>query len=556
MYVYEAVASILHREGVECMFGLMGSDVLRLTVACTELGIDYYSARHENQAVAMADGYSRATGRIGVAAVTIGPGFTNALTAINTASRNGSRVVVITGGEYGESPKNISGQDVCRAIGISSYNPNSGNEIVGDVRAAFANARANVASVLNLPVGILESTLESSDELSVESSEIGIGPIAPKQDAISNVASLLESEFMVSRPVILAGRGAALSHAGPSLRRLGDRIGAILCTSLRAPGLFFGEQFNAGYAGTFSTSVATEYFMRADCLLVFGASLNKFTTFGKELFPRATIVQVDVNDEAFGRHMAVDPELRVLGDARLAADAIVDELDKRSHTGVGFRTPRVGEALEQFDRKKDFMDVSRSNALDPRALAIAVDEMLPQPRVAVVDGGWNSTFWIKYLTVEKGEDFIQTSYVGGAGSIGLGTGAAIGAAVGRPGDLVVACLGDGGHMMALGDVETAVRYKLPMVFVIGNDQALGAETHFLDLVGMPTHVAEMETPSFADVAVALGAEGWLVTTPADLEKVGARIQEPIDGPIVVDCRVDPSVRPEVAGLVWGERLSL
>ncbi|MEX0869065.1 MAG: thiamine pyrophosphate-dependent enzyme, partial [Nitriliruptoraceae bacterium] len=163
-------------------------------------------------------------------------------------------------------------------------------------------------------------------------------------------------------------------------------------------------------------------------------------------------------------------------------------------------------------------------------------------------------FWVTHLQVRQPQDFMQTSYVGGAGGIGLSLGAAIGAAIGRPDALVVNCVGDAAHLMALADLDTAARYHVPLVVLISNDQALGAEVHYLSLVGLSTEVAEIAPPDLVAVAQALGAEAMTIDSVADLDNLARRLAEPITGPIVVDCHVDRSVRADWVDMLWGNRV--
>lgn len=548
----QAVAEELERSGVEAIFGLLGEDIAPLAIACRGSGIAYFGARHENQAVAMADGYARATGEVAVAMVTDGPGLTNALTAINTASRHGSQVVVIVGKGIGGA-KAISHAAVLGAIGVTLRSPSGPREMVGELRQAVHDARNHAARVLTLPSAFLDEDL--LPDIGTALIPIERHPARPSPGTIDDVADLLQIPWMASRPVILAGRGAVLADAGAALRRLADRIGALLCTTLRAPYLFRGEAFDLGFAGTYATPIASELLSNADVLLAFGASLNKFTTYDGALFQKAKIVQVDAAVDAIGVHSDVDDELAVVADARLTAEAIDTELSVRGHTAQGYRTAAIASRISEFDPVTTFTDVSRSGTIDPRALALRLDRELPEDRIVVIDGGHNSAFWVPYLRAPDSASFLQTSYVGGAGSIGLSTGAGIGAAVGRRDRLVVVCVGDAGHLMALGDIETAVRYELPVLFLVSNDRALGAEAHYLTLRGLPDEIAKVRTPDFAKVAESLGAEGCTVSSHADLDRLVERLRQPLTGPLVVDCLVDPAVRAEGLELLWGGRVA-
>lgn len=549
--VYEAVAEALVADGVESVFGLMGDDIAPLVVAIQDGGIAYHAARHENQSVAMADGYSRVTRRVGVAMVTGGPGFSNALTAINTASRAGSGVLVIVGaGRSTEDDhddavvrhgsrvgwlKYLPQLAVCEAAGIAVLRPSTGRAAVQDARIAFARARRGETVVLILGRDVLFAEADAADVAQSAVAVESAGP-PPSAEAISSVADLLQETWAAGRPIVLAGRGAMVSDAGPALRRLGELTGAVLATTLRAPALFHGDPFNIGMSGTYSTSLGSELIIQADCVLAFGAALNKFTTHENTLFPRALVVQVDTDESAFGRF--VDVELGVRADARLAAEALVAELERRGHTATGYRTPETHARLAAFRPSDEVSDQSTPELIDAHTLMLELDRLLPADRVLAIDAGHHSRFSIRYLSVQRPENFIQAV---DAGSIGLGIGTGIGAAIGRPEATVVVGVGDAGLMMSLGELETAVRLRLPLIVVVSNDQALGSEVKVLAELGMPTEFAQIPTPSFAAVASALGAEGFTVTSLADLDAVAERLRQRPTGPLVLDCHVNPAV---------------
>lgn len=251
---------------------------------------------------------------------------------------------------------------------------------------------------------------------------------------------------------------------------------------------------------------------------------------------------------------AIAEEFRRAGVERvLVVEALVAELERRNHVSQGYRTAEVAARLEAFDPLADFSDESVEDAIDPRTLMAELDRILPRNRTVVVDPGHHCTFATRYVRAPGPERFVWPF---DAGSIGVGVGEGIGATLGSPdGAVGVVAVGDGALMMALGDVETAVRYRVPVVFVCSNDSALGAEVHFLDMVGQPTELATHTTPDLARVAEALGAEGLTIRTARDLTVVEERFQRPLNGPILLDCRVNPDVRGEGLEIVYGAYLA-
>jgi acetolactate synthase I/II/III large subunit len=558
MRVYQELAAEVHRQGVDLIFGLMGEDTARLVIELDRLGVQFVAMRHENQAVGAADAYSRVSGRLGVAVLTSGPGFTNALTLITTASRAGSRVLVVVGAklaqedepgyEYARRGKYFPYLATCAAENIPAFKLRDAITALDDTRRAFAVAASGKTVMLSVPVDVLESDVEPATGEEIPPVAMRLG--APDADRIELIADLLEETWAVSHPLIVAGRGAVVAGAGPALRRLGELTGAALATTLPARSLFAGDDFDLGVCGTFSTSLAIEIIVHADCILTFGASLNPLTTDGGSLFRRAHIVQVDADERAFGRYLPVEPDLTVLADTRLAAEGLVAAIEKRPGRLAGVRTDELRKRLKEFDPRDEFRDQSLPQKVDPRTLMIELDRILPGERTVVVDPGHHLSFSARYLRVSRPQEFV---FPVEAGSIGVGIGAAVGAAFARRGTVTVLGVGDAALMMSLGDIETAVRYRLPVVIVVSNDMALGAEVHFLNVIGEPTDLATHSTPSFEAVAKALGAEGHTVRTIDDVRALEQRFQT-IDGPIVVDCYINPEIRGDWVDLVHSKRM--
>jgi thiamine pyrophosphate-dependent acetolactate synthase large subunit-like protein len=172
---------------------------------------------------------------------------------------------------------------------------------------------------------------------------------------------------------------------------------------------------------------------------------------------------------------------------------------------------------------------------------VRLDRVLPRERLVVVDPGHQCSFTAGYLHVQHPDCFAFPSE---AGSIGVALGEAIGAAFARPGTVAVAGVGDAGLMMALAEIDTAVRYRVPVVIVCCNDMALGAEVHFMDVLGVPSALAKLATPSLAAVAQAMGAEGYTVKSVDDFAALEERFEKPVEGPIMIEFLVNGEVRAE------------
>jgi thiamine pyrophosphate-dependent acetolactate synthase large subunit-like protein len=290
-----------------------------------------------------------------------------------------------------------------------------------------------------------------------------------------------------------------------------------------------------------------ELISQADCVLAFGASLNRFTTYDNGMFPQARVVQVDKDAHAQGKHTEVEHELFVNADARLVAEALVAELERRGHSHQGLRSPDVAARLAE-PQPAEPTTATEAGGIDPNVLARRLELMLPRKRVLAFDGGHHSMISIRHLTVPEERGFFQMN---DAGSIGFALGGGIGAAVGRPDALAVVCIGDAGFMMSLGDLDTAVRHEIPMLILVWNDDALGAEVHYMHVAGASSAIARCPTPPIAEVARAMGAEAYAVATIDDLRMIEARLSVELTGPVVVDCHIDPTVVSDSIPFLFG-----
>ena len=546
---YEAVADVLQQAGVEHIFGVMGEDTAPLLVAAVDRGITYYAARHENQAVAMADGYSRVSGRMGVATFTSGPGFTNALSAITTGVRARSRLLLICGSgrpeeDEGEpetirrigriAPKRLQHTRVLDGLDIRWFKPSDAARMTSATSAAIAETSTDAAFLLLGRKLLLEPAGRTIRPLTPVAAPALTVP-DPRQ--VSDVADLLGETWTAGHPVVLAGRGALSSGAGAALRRLGELSGAVLATTLPAAGMFDGDDFNIGICGTFSTPVASGLITKADCVLAFGAGLNPFTTYDYTLFPKAHLVQVDRQPEELGRLMK--PAIAMHADARLAAEAIVSELERRGHREAGFRSAETRQAIAAFSSSEGVTDQSTTATIDPNTLAIALDRMLPYERIVCTDAGKQMRFAMRHLGFHGGRNFVWGVEFG---TIGICLGHAIGAQVARPEVPVAAFVGDGSLMMALGDLDTVGRLNLPMLIVVSNDDGFGAEVNILANLGLDVGLAKTPGPSFERIATAMGVRAAVIETVGDLGVVTDWLAAGRPGPLLIDCRVNQAVK--------------
>lgn len=556
--VTESFADELVASGVEVLYSLPASETMRILVAAEARGIKVFTARHEQAAVGMADGYARITGKVGVVLVGRGPGFTNGLNSLVNAVRGKSRVVIVSGErpsafEASDDPdvgrkslfasKEFDQAGLLELAGASTVFIDSAETARADFREALDHAaRGNTVGVLLRTDIAKELAGDSASTLSLGSGSAASGAAAPAED-IAAVADLLQETWAVKRPLIIAGRGAVDAGARDELLRLGECTGALLGTTLLGRQFFEGQPYDLGVVGTFSTSVGSELIMASDVVLVFGASLNLYTTYGGHLLRDKHIVQIDSDPEALGFHL--DADIAIVGDAREVARQLTDELQSRGHAFVGWRDDATAEKLAAYDARSEIDDRSGESGLDPRTLMAHLETVLPSERALVIDSGAHLAFDCAYITVRDPKDFIfPLDY----SSVGAGQGIAIGAAIADSTRLTVLCIGDGGLMMTLQDLDTIVRYDLPVAVIVVNDRALGQEVHLLRMDGLPGEIAMYENPSFASVASALGMEALTVRTPEELAEVGPWVAGK-RGPYLIDCHTTLDVRADVVGLV-------
>ena len=535
----EAIGRALAARGVEAFFGLVGSGNFAVTNALRAAGARFYSSRHEGGAVSMSDGYARVSGEVGVCSVHQGPGFTNTLTGLTEAAKSRTPLLVLAAdtpaGALGSNFK-VDQASLARTVGAIPERVRGAATAAEDAARALRRARVERRPVvLNIPVDVVESPFEG-DPLDLPAPP-ALEPPRPSDRSVERVVEVLASS---ERPVIVAGRGAALSGARDALETLGERVGALLATSAVGNGVFAGHPYSVGISGGFSSPLAVEKLAQADVVLAFGASLNRWTTRHGGLFPgSARVVQVDLDEEAIGALHPVD--VGVVGDAAQTAWALVEALDRYGVQKAGFRSQGVARELSARRwRDEPYREGGADGYIDPRTLSIALDDLLPEDRTVSTDSGHFLGYPSMYLAVPDARGFV---FPNAFQSVGLGLACGIGAAVGRPDRLSVAAVGDGGALMALGELETAARYRLAMLVVVYNDAAYGAEVHHFGPMGRPVDLAQFPETDFAALARAAGAEGLTVRHREDLAPLKRWLGRR-DGPMVVDAKVDPGVRAE------------
>ncbi|HEX6254314.1 MAG TPA: thiamine pyrophosphate-binding protein [Euzebyales bacterium] len=537
MRVAEAVGQALADLGVAHAFGVIGSGNFAVVNALHAAGTRFVHARHECAAVCMADGYARVSGRVGIATCHQGPGLTNALTGFTEAAKARTPLLLLaadTSAGAVRSNFRIDQAAAVRACGGVAERVHGPDTALADVARAWRTAaqqRRAVALMLPLDTQAADATSAGPPPQPV------VPTPAPTSDVVAQVVDVLAA---AERPAIIGGRGAVMAGAGPALRRLGARIGAVLSTSANGNGLFAGDDHALGISGGFASPVAADLLASADVVLAFGATLNMWTTrHGTLVADTARVVQVDLDASALGTHHRVD--IAIAADAATTAEALLAEVERRGLAREGLRDPATTRRIASGAwRHVDYADGSTADTIDPRTLSIALDDLLPSERTIAIDSGHFMGWPAMYLAVPDADGFVfNQAYQ----SIGLGLGAAIGAAVARPDRLAVAALGDGGAMMSLGEFETAAGLDEPLLVVVYNDAAYGAEVHHFGPMGHPVDLVRFPAPDLAAYGRAAGGRGIVVRSTHDLEQLRGWLDDP-RGLCVVDARVTPTVVAE------------
>lgn len=535
MKVHAAVARALADNGVDLIFGLLGdANMFYFTSFVDEQGRRVVGATVEGGAVSMADGYARMSGKVGVVGVTHGPATTNTITAMIEAVRAHTPLVLITGDPAAKrgAAQRIDIGAVFSATGAHYHRSLKAEHVVDDVAIVLVRALAT-----RRPVVLDVSSTMMEEDVTYRPSRFTTLPdvrSAPDPDALDRALGILVS---ARRPVILAGRGAVLSDAGGELAALADALGAPLATTASAKDLFRGHPYDLGIMGSVSTDDASRVLAASDCIAAFGASLSRHTTLDGALVEGKAVIHCDIDPANVGLGAAVDAAL--YSDAALTARAMCAQLEEASVDRGVFRTDYLGEGVLGHDPRSEFTDRSTNSTLDPRTAMILLDRFLPRERVVVSDvGRFVPSPW-RYLHVPHARQFAQT---GSYASIGLGISTAIGAAAATPGTLTVGVAGDGGAMMGLIELSTAVRHQIPLVVVVINDRAYGAEYSKFESAGIDPRNSFIAWPELADVARSLGCDGYTVRDAAGLEDAVRGIGVP-ERPVLIDIRVDPAVDP-------------
>jgi thiamine pyrophosphate-dependent acetolactate synthase large subunit-like protein len=538
--VASVIAGDLAGYGARRCFALLGTANFKVSHALALAGVELILARHECNAASMGDAYAKATGELTLVSVHSGPGLTNALTGIGEAAKSRTPLVVLAGDVPNGAVKNnfyIDQAEMVRAVGAVSERLHTVNSARQDTLRAVTRAlRDRQTVVLSMPLDVQHAPLPTNQP----PLELPAAPGRPHPDprAIERLADALSR---AQRPLILGGRGAVISDAEGALIALADSVGALLATSVCGHGLFAGNPWSVGISGGFSSPVADELISESDFILALGASLTQWTTKkGKLIAPGAVVAQVDVDVPKLGYQMPV--QIAVHGDAKATAEALLEELGRRGVQRAGRRSNAMRERIRAGDNHHyPWPDASNARYIDPRTLSKAVDAILPADRVVASDSGHFCGWVPRYLRVPNARaSCLSHSFQ----SVGLGLPSAIGLAIANSGKLAVLGTGDGGFLMSIADLETAIRLGLRLCILVYNDASYAAEVHYFHRQGFSIDIVQFPETDFASIARGYGARAATVRKPADLEPVKAWVAEGCPGVFVIDGKINPDLEAD------------
>ena len=537
MKVDHAVANAFVKEGTSAVFGLLGETQLEWWSAIANYpDVKIIDVREEGAALAMAQGWARATGKVGVCSVTQGPGLARLSLSLIAAARCGTPIVIYTSKtsfnneratQYLNQDKFVSASE---AGYIEVMTPGFAENAV---RQAFYRARLESRPiVLCIPHDVQDQECDSDGDDYQPSATMFAGQqrIRPDLERLNEAVKIIAAS---KKPVVVIGRGAMEAQARQAADRLAKRIGALIATSVIAKGVLGESEFHAGIAGMLSTRPVMKLFEEADCVIAIGAGLNARYIAGGYLYPHAKGIHIDILPHILmGNDRSADCYIQ--GDAAITTQEIDDMLAKQGVSKEGFRTAEVRKALHGADRDPAEFEIE-PGTVDPREAVRVMDELLPS-NVGLVTGtatNFKTTIW----HMKKPRPLqVYVHNLTGVGQV-LANAIGVGVAVNDP---VVAVDGDGSAMQNIQELDTAARLGLKLLYFIMNDEAYGSEYHRLKHAGLNANLSVVRSPDFDVVARGFRCRGRVAHT---LEEVAAGVDEFMagNGPMVLDVRISRNV---------------
>nr|WP_304054436.1 biosynthetic-type acetolactate synthase large subunit [Enterocloster clostridioformis] len=536
----EIVVECLKEQGVDTVFGYPGGAILNIYDALYQHQdeITHILTSHEQGASHAADGYARATGKVGVCLATSGPGATNLVTGIATAYMDSVPVVAITC----NVTNSLLGKDSFQEIDITGVTMpiTKHNFIVKDVkRLATVIRRAFTIAQTGRPGPVLVDITKDVTAALCEYEKRVPEEIVHQSDTITeqDMDRAVEMIRKAAKPFIFVGGGAVLSNASDELRAFAHKIQAPVADSLMGKGAFDGaDELYTGMAGMHGTKTSNFGITEADLLIVVGARFSDRVTGNASKFAKnAKILQLDIDPAEINKNIKVDAS--IIGDVKVILRKLNARLDPVNHD----------EWIAHIERMKDMYPLRYDkNLLTGPFIVQTINEVTGGDAVIVTEVGQHQMWAAQYYQYRQPRTLLTS---GGLGTMGYGLGAAIGAKMGCRDKTVINIAGDGCFRMNMNEIATATRYNIPVVEVIVNNHVLGMVRQWQTLFYGKRYSQTIlnDSVDFVKIAEAMGARAYRVTQKEELEPV-LREAISLNIPVVIDCQIscDDKVFPMVS----------